>query len=207
MTYLNTRKKRVGLEQEKVQRLAQMAISGPEESFRQLVLDHQQAVRVFLSRYVYCSQQIEDLAQEVFVAAYQKLDDFRGESGISTWLLGIARNRALHFVRTELRRQRHEDLFANTASLRHSLECLTRESERDEDRMTALLDCLELLPQYSKDLVNQFYFDGQSSVAIAKVSNQKESAVRMKLKRIRGVLQKCITSKLPVSTGRRFQFK
>jgi RNA polymerase sigma factor (sigma-70 family) len=37
----------------------------------------------------------EDLTQEVFVEAFLKIDSFKGESKLSTWLYGIAINKAL----------------------------------------------------------------------------------------------------------------
>ncbi|HEU4964305.1 MAG TPA: sigma-70 family RNA polymerase sigma factor [Bacilli bacterium] len=36
-----------------------------------------------------------DISQDVFVRAYEKLDEFRGESSIKTWLLKITRNRVI----------------------------------------------------------------------------------------------------------------
>lgn len=52
-------------------------------------------------------QQVEDLVQDVFLAAFQLLADFNSEKGhFSTWLLRIARNKCLN----ETRRKR--DLIA-----------------------------------------------------------------------------------------------
>jgi RNA polymerase sigma-70 factor (ECF subfamily) len=119
-------RKRVGLRQDKAQRWTQSPTTGSDDVFRQLVTDHQQSVRVFISRCVHCSQQVEDLAQEVFIAAYQQSSQFRCESTVSTWLLGIARNKALHFIRTEMRRQHHRQQFAVAESLQRLLVSLER---------------------------------------------------------------------------------
>ncbi|MBP1972033.1 sigma-70 family RNA polymerase sigma factor [Cohnella thailandensis] len=42
----------------------------------------------------------EDIAQDVFVKAYQNLHNYRGESPIKPWLLSIARNTALDYLRS-----------------------------------------------------------------------------------------------------------
>lgn len=40
----------------------------------------------------------KDVAQETFIKAHYKIDSFRGQSSIRTWLLAIARNVALNHV-------------------------------------------------------------------------------------------------------------
>ncbi len=47
----------------------------------------------------------EELTQDVFVKAWQKLDSFRGESALSSWLHRIAVNTAFQSQRSEKRRE------------------------------------------------------------------------------------------------------
>ena len=42
----------------------------------------------------------EDLLQEVFLAAHRKLDGFRGESALGTWLYRLATNHCLDYLRS-----------------------------------------------------------------------------------------------------------
>jgi RNA polymerase sigma-70 factor (ECF subfamily) len=48
----------------------------------------------------------EDLAQETFIAAFEQLDSFRGESRFSSWLHRIATNRCLNWLKRNQRRER-----------------------------------------------------------------------------------------------------
>ena len=41
----------------------------------------------------------EDLLQEIFLQAYRKLPDFRGESAVGTWLYRLAMNRCLDYLK------------------------------------------------------------------------------------------------------------
>jgi RNA polymerase sigma-70 factor, ECF subfamily len=42
----------------------------------------------------------EDLLQEIFLAAHRKLESFRGESALGTWLYRLATNQILDYVRS-----------------------------------------------------------------------------------------------------------
>ena len=46
----------------------------------------------------------EDLLQEVFLAAHRKLDTFRGESALGTWLYRLAMNQCLDYLRSRAAR-------------------------------------------------------------------------------------------------------
>lgn len=46
----------------------------------------------------------EDLVQEVFLAAWKNLSDFRGQASLEAWLLGIARHKLEDHYRERLRR-------------------------------------------------------------------------------------------------------
>jgi RNA polymerase sigma-70 factor (ECF subfamily) len=62
-------------------------------AYGELVRRHQSAVRAFLTRMLRGDRhQADDLAQETFLKAWQKLRTFRSEARFSTWLLGIAFN-------------------------------------------------------------------------------------------------------------------
>lgn len=169
-----------------------------EIDFDELVLENHQMVRLFLAWFIHCPQQVDDLAQETFVAAFKQLHTFRGHSKPSTWLIGIARNKALQFLRLEKRRKDRVQKFVNSMPGFLQLQQMSGEELADEssDRHEALELCLDQLPNHSRELIDQFYFGRVSAVSIAVQSGSKESTIRMKLKRIRGVLQKCIRAKL-----------
>ncbi len=49
------------------------------------------------------AETVEDLVQEVFLAAWNSLGSFRGEAGLRHWLLGIARHKIEDYYRKRLR--------------------------------------------------------------------------------------------------------
>jgi len=48
-------------------------------------------------------EEVEDCFQQVFLAAWQSLDTYRGEHGLKAWLLGIARHKIQDVYRARLR--------------------------------------------------------------------------------------------------------
>ncbi|MDM4768481.1 RNA polymerase sigma factor [Pelomonas sp. SE-A7] len=66
-------------------------LSGDARAFEQLVRRHQGLVRAQLRRLVHGDgARADELAQEVFLRLWRKLDQFRGESRFSTWLFRLA---------------------------------------------------------------------------------------------------------------------
>jgi RNA polymerase sigma-70 factor, ECF subfamily len=64
-----------------------------QNAFGELVRRYQSPVRAFLLRMTTSDWALtDDLAQETFLKAWQKLRTFRGEARFSTWLFGIAVN-------------------------------------------------------------------------------------------------------------------
>ena len=126
-----------------------------DQDFENVVLEHQRAVRLFLARYVHCPQRVDDLSQETFVTAFKQRQKFRGDSQVSTWLIGIARKKALQFLRTENRRLKKQKGFA-TERIIASLEAIENESDVSEfqSRLETLSECLTLLPEKSRELLS-----------------------------------------------------
>jgi RNA polymerase sigma factor (sigma-70 family) len=85
------------------------------EAFAALVAAHQQAVRAFLRRLCGDAAEADDLAQEVFIAAWTGLDSFRRGEDFRLWLYGIAYRKYLASRRAAGRRLRREKLAAEIA--------------------------------------------------------------------------------------------
>lgn len=73
--------------------IARVLLSGDQNAFAELVRRHQSPVRAFLTRMTRGDAHLaDDLAQETFLKAWQKLNTYRGSAKFSTWLFGIAVN-------------------------------------------------------------------------------------------------------------------
>ena len=71
--------------------VARVLLTEDRRAFEQLMRRHQGMVRAQLRRLLHGDQaRADDLAQETFLLAWRKLDQFRGEARFSTWLYRIA---------------------------------------------------------------------------------------------------------------------
>ena len=75
------------------------------DAFAEMVAESQSQVRTFLVRLCRDYDLADDLAQETFVTAYQKLATFKGSGSFEGWLCKIAYNRFLQHKRDDKRKQ------------------------------------------------------------------------------------------------------
>ncbi len=75
-------------------------LKGDVDSFRILVERYQRPVLSMIRRLIWDSHRCEEISQDVFVAAFQKLSTFdSARSQFSTWLFTIARNMSINALK------------------------------------------------------------------------------------------------------------
>jgi RNA polymerase sigma factor (sigma-70 family) len=81
--------------------IARVLLHDDEHAFAELVRRYQSPIRSFLLKMTNGDAHLaDDLAQETFLKAWRRLDDFRGGSRFSTWLFSIAHNQWRMHART-----------------------------------------------------------------------------------------------------------
>jgi RNA polymerase sigma-70 factor (ECF subfamily) len=76
---------------EDAQLIARILAHDDRHAFATLVRKHQSCVRAFLLRLCCGNGALaDDIAQEVFLHAYRRLETYRSEGGFASWLLAIA---------------------------------------------------------------------------------------------------------------------
>ena len=83
--------------------LLAQATSGNEDAFAQLVLRHQGSIRSYLYRLTACREDAEDLAQEVWIQSFTRLETFEGCSSVRTRLFAVATHIATEHQRVKAR--------------------------------------------------------------------------------------------------------
>lgn len=131
--------------------VARTLLGNDRRAFEQLVRRHQGMVRAQLRRLLHGdAATADDLAQETFVLAWRKLDQFRGEARFSTWLYRIAYSCFLQTVRKKSlpAHDADDDNLEQLAAVPHAVD-LQMDIGRAMQRLSAaeqavLLHCVQM---------------------------------------------------------------
>ena len=134
----------------------------------------------------------DELAQESFVAAYCKLNEYKTGTDFGAWLFTIARYKLL----TEATRLRRIADY----NARYALNLLEWELERrrseppepDERRLECLRKCLAMLDEHLRSFIAWRYEEAIPLEEMASRSGRSVAAVKKQLGKIRHTLQQCI---------------
>lgn len=173
--------------------LIDRAREGSEEAFCELVRLYEARVRSTLGRFVRDPNVVDDLAQNTFLSGFRKLESFRGDAPLGAWLLAIAKNEALMYLRDErLRREREgSPLTARDRAPEDGPGTAAHETE-----LAALEECLAGLHEHSARLIREFYFEGRTAREISEAIGKKEVSVWVTIMRIRRALRACIQARM-----------
>ncbi len=126
----------------------------------------------------------EEMAQDTFVKAYQKLDTYEGKSKFSTWLYSITYNACI----SELRKRRIEfkSLDDRQISDQDEMKMYDYFSEtKKEDQDKYLNMALGKLPEDDQVLVTLYYYENQSMDEISVITGLTVSNIKVKIHRAR----------------------
>ena len=175
--------------------------------FQEIVANESPVVFRLLARLLGRRDNLEDLAQEVFLRLYRAIDHFRGESSLSTYLYRITVNVAHdEQARITQRRQRLTSL-DDPESVWHErlpgpahdpLDTMIRRQFR-----TIVDECFGLLSERERACLVMFYQEGRSYEAIREILDIPVGTVKAHLHRGRQRLRIHVQDRLAGGRGRK----
>ncbi|AVP99665.1 RNA polymerase subunit sigma-24 [Ahniella affigens] len=136
------------------------------EAFATLVKREQDAVWRSMMRLTQDAAMAEDLSQEAFLRVYQRLDQFRGDSRLSTWVLRVAFNIGLRY----LERQRTNGMMLIEPDTLADVEDdspTVLQQMLDLERQTFLTAALAQMPALPRALLGFYYVEAMPLGEIA----------------------------------------
>lgn len=168
---------------------------GETDLYLQVVRRYELMLRGYLASQLYNLAEADDLAQEVFIAAWRDLASFRRGEDFGAWLRGIARHRLLTHFRSQQRRASATERFqAEVARLAEQK--LAAAAPQDEDgRLERLLHCVSRLPEKLRRVVHAG-LDGARPAALAAELQTSVPAIYQLHYRANQLLRDCMTKEV-----------
>lgn len=166
-------------------------LSGDTEQFSILVQRYQHIVYSICYRYAQNPVDAQDLAQEVFLTTFRRLDSFREQAKFSTWLYRLGVNRCIDFTRKRQRERKWQggevqDYMADSAPGPED------EALRSDDARM-LNQAIERLPDKYKSVLILYYTQELSYADISQALDIPVKTVETRLyrarKRLRDLLE------------------
>ncbi len=175
--------------------IVRRVLAGDRESFRLLVRRHELVVRSFLASQLYRLDDVDDLAQETFVAAFKSLPAFNPEQAFGPWLRGVARHLLHSHFRSKVRQDNALQSFRLLASRVVADELEAVFAHESSTQIELLLQCIDKLPERMTHVVRAGLKGLRSSV-IAEELSTTVSAVYNLQYRANQILRRCVEERI-----------
>ena len=125
----------------------------------------------------------EDIMQESFLSAFEKIGSYSGTVSFGAWLKKIVENRSLDFLKKKRR-----IIFENIDSLPVPEEaCIENhlQNEEQDPRYTKLIAIISLLPVKYREIISLYLFEGYDHEEIGEIMSIPSSTSRSQFTRAR----------------------
>jgi RNA polymerase sigma factor (sigma-70 family) len=169
------------------------AASRDAASFDRLVIEERAHVALLVGRLVGWRSDVDDVVQDVFVAALGGWARFRGDCSARTWLTRIALNKCRSFGR---RRWLRERLFAAWQTNAESTAPIAVRPTESQEVAEHVRHAVKQLRQRDREVIVLHYLEQLSAADVAAVLGIRRNAVEVRLTRARQRLKEILRREL-----------
>jgi RNA polymerase sigma-70 factor (ECF subfamily) len=152
-------------------------VDGDKFSMRALFARHNVRVYRFVLRLVNDEALAEDLVNEVFVDVWKNAGKFEGNSQLSTWILAIARFKAL----SSLHRRKDAALDEVEAAAIPDPADNPEISLQKKDRVAILRECMSHLSRDHREIIDLVYYHEKSVEEVAEIVGVPKNTVKTRM--------------------------
>jgi RNA polymerase sigma-70 factor, ECF subfamily len=184
--------------------LVARVLDGDKQAYEVIIRRHNQRLFRTARAVLRDDDEAEDVVQQVWVAAYQKLAGFRGEAALTTWLTRIVVNEALGRRR---QRQRGEHLVLIEEAAQAATDTRTPEEQAAAGELGRLLEAhIDLLPDIYREVLVLRDVEEMNTAETATCLGVSEETVRVRLHRARQLMQASLNEAVGMSLPHAFRF-
>jgi len=145
-------------------------------------------------RFVKNPADAEDITQEAFIKAFQRIDQFEGNVTFGAWLKRIVINRSIDFLKS--RKQKFSELQEHSLSIVEEPEDWSVEQEVEVEAVKA---AMEELPDKYRYVVQLYLVEGYDHQEISEILGLRETTCRTRLMRGKHYLKEVLNQKRNVA--------
>jgi RNA polymerase sigma-70 factor (ECF subfamily) len=151
--------------------------NGDRAAVRLLFMRHHARIYRFVARQTGSDMMADDIANEVFLELWRQAPAFEGRSEVSTWLLGIARFKALSMLRKRKEVAIDEDAAAAIPDGADSPEVALMK----DDKASALRRMVNALPEEHRTVIDLAYYHAKSVTEIGEILSIPVATVKTRM--------------------------
>lgn len=169
---------------------------GDEKVFREFVDQYQLSLLKLCVGFLHDEEDAKDIVQDVFIEVFQSVEQFRGDSLLSTWLFRIAVNKSLNQIRKNKNKRVLASIDSVLSANRKVMVNIPDESEvsdkyiENEERAKIIRQTIDRLPKNQRIAFVLSKYQDLSYKEISEVMNISLSAVEALIHRAKLNLQK-----------------
>jgi RNA polymerase sigma-70 factor, ECF subfamily len=162
---------------------------GDRQAMQTLYTRHSVRIYRFVLRLTNDPPLAEDLVSDVFLDVWRQADGFKAKSQAVTWLLAIARNKALSTLRRHSEAPLDDQMATAIADPADDAETLVN----NEDRSLLIRKCLWQLSAEHREVLDLVYYHGKSVDEVAEIVGVPASTVKTRMFYARKRMEKLLT--------------
>ena len=152
--------------------LVERYLAGDTSAFDELMIRYERQIYRICYRFVENREDAMDLAQEVFIKAFEHLPGFRRESSLKTWLYRIAINHCINHVK------KHSHEFVEVAEHMSSVRPLVHAQLEEKEQREHFRRMVQHLPPKQKAIIELRINQQLSYEEIARISGRSISTIK-----------------------------
>lgn len=150
---------------------------GDRLAMQVLFARHHVRVYRFILRFMRNEATAEDLISEVFLEVWRSAGKFEGRSAVSTWMLSIARFKALSALRKRTEDELDDEMAAQIEDQSDDPEVAVAK----KDKGAVLRDCLNALSAEHREVIDLVYYHEKSVEEVAGIVGIPEATVKTRM--------------------------
>jgi RNA polymerase sigma factor (sigma-70 family) len=177
------------------------AIKGDQSAYDKLMKKYYNLVHNLIFRMIYNKEDVEDLAQEAFIKAFNSLEKFDRQFAFSTWLYKIASNNCIDYLRKKKLNtiSIDKEIDSEDDDLRFEIPDDEYKPDRaiiEDERKVLLEEAIASLPEKYRMVILMRHRDEKEYEEIAKVLKLPLGTVKAHIFRGRELLNKYLKDKI-----------